>query len=351
MNFKNISIVTALAITMAMTGCSDDADFSSLDALTGSVGKGKAIQATVSAYKDDNTLLGTDSNLVDGIYSIPLNGYTGKVRVEAKITEYIDEKLNQSVTVDNLELSAVSCVSPDNKIINVTPLTEASARILGEKALVDANVTQQDIADMNIYVAKAAGVTNGYNPAKDAVVYLHQDAGEQADTPSNRNAIVLLSISKESALEADDNSTEVLNNANTAIDSFYSALLKSSTDKTELESIVEDLNSTGVSIKGVLNTDIIINEVDAPDKYDEVIVAIQKIAAYATDSGANPAPTVADYAAAGVTGVDADSLNAVNARVDATNAAGVDTVAKIQTIIDVINGDGPCACPDFDLYN
>jgi uncharacterized protein (TIGR02145 family) len=45
-------------------------------------------------------------------------------------------------------------------------------------------------------------------------------------------------------------------------------------------------------------------------------------------------PTVADYAAAGVTGVDATNLNAVNAGVYATDAAGVDTVAKIQAIAD-----------------
>jgi hypothetical protein len=62
--------------------------------------------------------------------------------------------------------------------------------------------------------------------------------------------------------------------------------------------------------------------------------AMAKIAAYATDSTNNPAPTVADYKTAGVTGVDVANLSAVNAGID---AAGVDTIAKIQAIVNTGN--------------
>jgi hypothetical protein len=65
--------------------------------------------------------------------------------------------------------------------------------------------------------------------------------------------------------------------------------------------------------------------------------AMAKIAAYATDSTNNPAPTVADYKTAGVTGVDVANLSAVNAGIDATDAAGVDTIAKIQAIVNTGN--------------
>ena len=59
--------------------------------------------------------------------------------------------------------------------------------------------------------------------------------------------------------------------------------------------------------------------------------ALTKIQAYANDN-TNPAPTVQDYTDAGVTGVDADNLDAVNAKV-ASNTTGTDTLAQIQTIV------------------
>jgi len=60
-----------------------------------------------------------------------------------------------------------------------------------------------------------------------------------------------------------------------------------------------------------------------------------KIAAYADDN-TNPAPTVHDYEATGVIGVDRANLNAVNAKVDETDAQGVDTVAEIQALVDLV---------------
>ena len=81
---------------LSMVGCIAYVDLpdATVNTLTGNVGKGKAIKASVSAYKEDNTLLGTDINLIDGTYSIPSGDYAGKVRIVANITEYIDEKLN-----------------------------------------------------------------------------------------------------------------------------------------------------------------------------------------------------------------------------------------------------------------
>jgi hypothetical protein len=128
---------------LSMVGCTEPVDFSevtvnspdaTVNSLTGKVGKGKAVKASVSAYKEDNTLLGTDTSLIDGAYSIPIGDYTGKVKIVANITEYIDEKLNKKITVDGLKLSAISSTSSDHNIVNVTPLTEIASRILGESA-------------------------------------------------------------------------------------------------------------------------------------------------------------------------------------------------------------------------
>ncbi|MBV5317866.1 MAG: hypothetical protein JZU50_08645, partial [Desulfobulbaceae bacterium] len=64
--------------------------------------------------------------------------------------------------------------------------------------------------------------------------------------------------------------------------------------------------------------------------------ALAKIANYA-DANTNPAPTVADYLAAGVTGVDAANLNATNAAIDAVAKLDADTTAEVQTIVEAYN--------------
>ncbi len=64
--------------------------------------------------------------------------------------------------------------------------------------------------------------------------------------------------------------------------------------------------------------------------------ALTKIQAYA-NSNTNPTPTVQDYIDAGVTGVTTANLSAVNAKVDALTSAGVDTTAKIQALVDIVN--------------
>jgi hypothetical protein len=74
-----------------------------------------------------------------------------------------------------------------------------------------------------------------------------------------------------------------------------------------------------------------------------------KIAAYAV-SGANPAPTVQDYANFPVNGVTASNLGAVNSAVDAqTSAAQVDTSAELRNIVVAYNnilGEANGTAPD-----
>ncbi len=70
--------------------------------------------------------------------------------------------------------------------------------------------------------------------------------------------------------------------------------------------------------------------------------AIDLIADYA-QSSANPAPTTLDYHDAGVTGVSADNLAAMNAMVERGVRADYDTAAEIQALSDKI---GPKAVLD-----
>ncbi len=60
--------------------------------------------------------------------------------------------------------------------------------------------------------------------------------------------------------------------------------------------------------------------------------AVTKIEAYNNGDGSSPAAlVVADYTAAGVTGVTADNLAAANAKVLAAATGGADTTAEVQT--------------------
>ncbi|MCP3674474.1 MAG: DUF1566 domain-containing protein, partial [Gammaproteobacteria bacterium] len=70
---------------------------------------------------------------------------------------------------------------------------------------------------------------------------------------------------------------------------------------------------------------------------DGVIDAIGIISDYAADNTATT-PTVANYATAGVIGVEAGNLDAVNAAIDAVTGVDADTVAEIQDIVDGVIG-------------
>jgi hypothetical protein len=73
------------------------------------------------------------------------------------------------------------------------------------------------------------------------------------------------------------------------------------------------------------------NSPEATDGDTAANTAMAKIVAYAINS-TNPAPTVEDYEAVGIENVDAANLSAVNTRVAATDATGVDIVEKIKKI-------------------
>jgi hypothetical protein len=60
--------------------------------------------------------------------------------------------------------------------------------------------------------------------------------------------------------------------------------------------------------------------------------AVSTISTYAQSGGT--APTEANYTAAGITGVTAGNISAINAAILASDAAGTDTAAEIQAIVD-----------------
>jgi hypothetical protein len=131
----------------------------------------------------------------------------------------------------------------------------------------------------------------------------------------------------------------------TAANAAMAKIAAYATDSSKPKPTVADYAVAG--IKGVdvanlnaVNAGVVAADVATVAKIQKIAtnVAMAKIAAYATDSS-KPKPTIADYIAAGIKGVDAANLNVVNAGVVAANSTGVDTVAKIQKIVTKAKAD------------
>ena len=115
--------------------------------------------------------------------------------------------------------------------------------------------------------------------------------------------------------------------------------------KADLGTAKNDLSATQTDVAGntsATTTKTITIDTTADD-------AMTKIATYADDN-TKAAPSVADYLAAGVTGVDAANLNAVNAGVDAVASDDVDTVAEIQAIAAAGNTTADAAMTKIATY-
>jgi hypothetical protein len=116
-------------------------------------------------------------------------------------------------------------------------------------------------------------------------------------------------------------------------------------DGVEDEPTQNDYDKIGVDLRelsvGELNLTIVGLEKEDVDSAAEIqdlidsIVAINKIEAYADDNK-NSKPTVEDYEDAGVNGVTIDVLDAINDAIDNKEGSEVNTLAKIQGIIDFV---------------
>ncbi|MCP4472032.1 MAG: tandem-95 repeat protein, partial [Gammaproteobacteria bacterium] len=99
--------------------------------------------------------------------------------------------------------------------------------------------------------------------------------------------------------------------------------------------VADNLAAVNAAINAQASADTVAEIQTIVDGVIATIGAIDIISTYAGDDVDNAAPTEDIYAVAGVTGVVADNLAAVNAAINAEVSA--DTVAEIQTIVDGVN--------------
>jgi hypothetical protein len=314
-------------------------------AVAGSVIAGNDL--LVTAYDNSGSVLGTSSVAADGTFTLTVvGGYTGPVLIiltsTGGATDYNDEATGAAT---NLSTSLRVLVHSDSSVtlnVSITPLTESAVREAGvttNAATADAaTVTATNAAISSMF--GVADITTTLATPIDAPGY----ATASADSRAYGDALALLSGMDESLgsvgatlniLEAGIDVNALTSTAAFSGAAGDTAIAAMAAGKTSLVT-VDNAEAPPTEVLG------------AGDLADTLVLSI--ITAYATDSDTNPAPTVANYLAAGVTGVDAANLNATNAAVDGVAATGADTVPEVQALATTANTAADAALAIITAY-
>jgi hypothetical protein len=315
--------------------------------------------ATIAAFADDNTqptptvadyaaagVTGvTAANLtevnaaVDAVVgtaadTVPeIQGLVDPAIALDKIEAYADDNTNPAPTVADYTAAGVTGVTA----ANLTDVNAAVDAVVGTAA--DTVPEVQGLVDPAIALHKIAAraYSNG-NPAPTVADYAA--AGVTGVTAANLAGVDAAVKAVYGTVADTVPEVQALVDAVDALDKIE-AFADDNTQPTPTVADYAAAGVTGVTAANLTEVNAAVDAVvgTAADTRHEVqglvgpAIALNKIAAYADDN-TQPAPTVADYAAAGVTGVTAANLTDVNAAIDAVVGAAADTAPEIQGLID-----------------
>uniref|UniRef100_UPI0039C9C46C BapA prefix-like domain-containing protein n=1 Tax=Zhongshania aliphaticivorans TaxID=1470434 RepID=UPI0039C9C46C len=279
----------------------------------------------------------------------------------AKIAAYADDNSNPAPTLEDYDAAEVTGVTAENlasvnaKVDSVSGINADSTAEI--QALVNDQVAQNEADAQAAAEAQAAqDQAEAEQLAAEQATAEQQAAEEQAAADAAQaaadaaQAVIDEAVAKIAAY-ADDNTNP------TPLLQDYEAAGTTGVTAENLDSINARIDSTeGVfadspeEIQAQIDSQIAQNEADAQAASEaqaaadtaqaeadaaqaEIDEAVAKIAAYADDS-TNPAPSLEDYQAAGTTGVTADNLDSINARIDSTTGVLADSPEEIQAQID-----------------
>jgi hypothetical protein len=357
----------------------------------GTVGLGPVLSTNdlqVTAYDKAGTVLGTASVSSTGTYALDIDkSYTGAItlRVANKTTstataDYRDEAAGATKDIGATgSIAAVVVADGTSQTVNVTALTDLVARQLSVNNVVTTTATiNAQINAYNLKLAQLLGVSTTEGITSILPTFVMDSAGTATLSVAGKYGQLLAQISDQAVVKAttmDAVQTQLANaitwtwNAGTSTATAtvsgdiakqvvlftqvaQAAALANGSDAGAYLSAT-DLSTygiTGVSgLSAARKADLmarIVNSADDGSAFDTLtevqaladkVVALAKIQDYATLS-TNPAPTVADYTTAGITGVVAGNLVAVNAKLvgsAAVNAANVPDDGIISTVVSV----------------
>jgi hypothetical protein len=164
---------------------------------------------------------------------------------------------------------------------------------------------------------------------------VNDQVSQQITTEVGQNYIVSFDLSNDSLLGALVNLELSVSGSGLLVDQVLD-LLSLSSDETVSYQFTADsadttITLTDASLLSVLPDTYFIDNISVSVDTD---LALSIIEAYA-DLGVT-APTLLNYSAAGVTGVSVDNLAEVNAEIDLLGASEVDTLEEIQAVVDQV---------------
>ena len=325
--------VGAVAVAVAAGGTSDAAasskdNFVQGRITAGDVVKGNDLEVEVYAIgADGNSTLLKKGDVDDtGAYSINIGSYAGAVRLKVKslgsASDYKDEATKNEVNLST-DLEALAVVSGSSSVvtINITPLTHV-ASLKNEKP------TTSNIAAINTAVGEAFGVAN---IIATTVITIDNPSYSSTDTSSGKkygDVLAALSGLDTKTGGTEDSLKTVADNITVSTDSSTATLNEVAKAK-----LVEGAQAVDSNTSGTTNavTASLTNLIGAqPQK-----AALDKIAAYA--DGGGTAPGLADFTALGITGVNNDNLNDVNAKVSDAAKTDADESREVQALVNNVN--------------
>jgi hypothetical protein len=263
---------------------------------------------------------------------------SGLVTAVATIVSYADDKTQAVPTLAQYTAAGINGVTATN-LDAINSAVEANAA-----TGVDTKAELQAVVDAyTVILAEANGTTAdataGVNPTAAQYALIGANIGLSS---TNTAALGLLNdVIGNLTATAIDTVTEI-NAIAAVVGKVMNAALGTPASLTVAELALLGLPTTGAGAVNPGNLAAINNALSTAggqarlDTYSELsglVTAIATIVSYAEDK-TQAAPTLAQYTAAGITGVTAANLDAMNSAVDANTAASVDTKAELQSLVD-----------------
>ena len=266
---------------------------------------------------------------------------SGLVTAVATIVSYADDKAQAVPTLTQYTAAGITGVTATNlDAIN-------SAIDANTAAGVDTKAELQAIVDAyNVILAEANGAATDATPGVNPTVAQYALIGANIGVASTNTAALSLlnDVVGNQTTTAIDTTAEI-NAIAAVVDKVINAATGTAATLTVAELALLGLPTTGSGAVNPTNLAAINNaltsaggeaKVDTYAELSGLVTAVATIVNYANDK-TQAAPTLAQYTAAGVTGVTATNLDAINSAVEANSVAGVDTKVELQAIIDTYN--------------